>query len=544
MAQIRDTCEDTFIDKPINEKKRKCTKRFVSKIFCEYCSNTSIHGIGYLGADDTCMTEKIWWLIVFTLSVVVCAILINKTWTKWQNTPVIMTFSHTQTPIWEIPFPAVTICPVNKVQQSLYNYTQAYRNRNNLSEKESKKFWDISLVCDLVSSDINDDCENITNAAAVKSIVEVAPKLDETILGIRWQDKNILFGTEYFAPQLTEDGLCFTFNSLIGKDMYTEQLADSMIFEGHGKVNEGWTIEDGYQDDMDMTTYPERTAREGLLSGLSIVLASFANQKDYACGEPTSGYKLLLHNPAESPRASQHYIPIPVDKRVIIFVTPKLITTSKNVMYIPPETRNCYFSYEKTLRFYKMYTEDNCEIECLANVTQQLCQCLPFYSPRDNKTDICGIGSTSCIEEAQERILKYDRMKKKGIIVERIQNQPDYQIFQECDCLPSCSSLHYSTESSQTNMHAMKTWELSFNMPSESKGIEITDVYIAFKESDFMALRRSEMYGLTDFLGNCGGLLGLFMGFSFLSFLEIIYFVTLRIWCRIRNKKNTDETVA
>lgn len=42
-------------------------------------------------------------------------------------------------------------------------------------------------------------------------------------------------------------------------------------------------------------------------------------------------------------------------------------------------------------------------------------------------------------------------------------------------------------------------------------------------------MQRSEVYGYTDFLANCGGLLGLFLGFSILSIVEIIYFLTLRL---------------
>lgn len=92
--------------------------------------------IVFVEMDNNIYNSRIWWLTVFTSSVIACAFLINKTWTKWQNTPVIMSFSHTQTPIWEIPFPAVTVCPVNKVEQTRYNYTQAYLNRENLSEEE------------------------------------------------------------------------------------------------------------------------------------------------------------------------------------------------------------------------------------------------------------------------------------------------------------------------------------------------------------------------------------------------------------------------
>lgn len=36
-----------------------------------------------------------------------------------------------------------------------------------------------------------------------------------------------------------------------------------------------------------------------------------------------------------------------------------------------------------------------------------------------------------------------------------------------------------------------------------------------------------------------GGLLGLCMGFSFLSLVEIVYFVTLKLWCRMYKNKHT-----
>ncbi|XP_061710717.1 pickpocket protein 28-like [Cydia pomonella] len=71
---------------------------------------------------------------------------------------------------------------------------------------------------------------------------------------------------------------------------------------------------------------------------------------------------------------------------------------------------------------------------------------------------------------------------------------------------------------------------------------------IYFKEPRFVSMRRSELFGLTDFLANCGGLLGLFLGFSFLSLVEIFYFCTLRLWCTLKNdmkneKKKLKESV-
>lgn len=65
----------------------------------------------------------------------------------------------------------------------------------------------------------------------------------------------------------------------------------------------------------------------------------------------------------------------------------------------------------------------------------------------------------------------------------------------------------------------------------------MTQLNIFFKSNQFMSLHRSELYGQTDFIANCGGLLGLCMGFSFFSLLEILYFLTIRIWCYIKNKE-------
>lgn len=42
-------------------------------------------------------------------------------------------------------------------------------------------------------------------------------------------------------------------------------------------------------------------------------------------------------------------------------------------------------------------------------------------------------------------------------------------------------------------------------------------------------------------LANVGGLLGLFSGISFLSFLEIFYFATLRLWGNVQKKRREEK---
>lgn len=44
--------------------------------------------------------------------------------------------------------------------------------------------------------------------------------------------------------------------------------------------------------------------------------------------------------------------------------------------------RQCYFPGERYLKYYKIYTANNCKLECLANVTYDMCKCVSFYMLR------------------------------------------------------------------------------------------------------------------------------------------------------------------
>lgn len=45
---------------------------------------------------------------------------------KWDQSPVIVSFAEKSTPVWEIPFPAVTICPETKSYIDMLNFTDVF----------------------------------------------------------------------------------------------------------------------------------------------------------------------------------------------------------------------------------------------------------------------------------------------------------------------------------------------------------------------------------------------------------------------------------
>ena len=54
---------------------------------------------------------------------------------------------------------------------------------------------------------------------------------------------------------------------------------------------------------------------------------------------------------------------------------------------------------------------------------------------------------------------------------------------------------------------------------------------------------RIERFTVIDFLAFCGGVLGMCMGISVLSIIEIVYFVTLRLFWIIRRWKSENSVV-
>lgn len=55
-----------------------------------------------------------------------CGLLIHQLYDKWDQSPVIVSFSEKSTPIYEIPFPSVTICPETKANKTMIDFTKAY----------------------------------------------------------------------------------------------------------------------------------------------------------------------------------------------------------------------------------------------------------------------------------------------------------------------------------------------------------------------------------------------------------------------------------
>lgn len=140
-----------------------------------------------------------------------------------------------------------------------------------------------------------------------------------------------------------------------------------------------WNLESGYQSESNEIEYPIRLFDS--YDSLVIFLSLLEDDIDYVCSGLDQGFRVFLTMPGDAPRNSRYYLSVSLSETTRIRIKSKLITTSDGLRQYRPNERQCFFSSERRLRFFNIYTQYNCKTECLANFTKIKCGCVHFSMP-------------------------------------------------------------------------------------------------------------------------------------------------------------------
>lgn len=220
-------------------------------------------------------------------------------------------------------------------------------------------------------------------------------------------------------------------------------MASSMKIMSDNRNVTGWSLENGYDDNFHGNEYPRRVFNANQDFALIVFLRLFEQDLEHFCRGPFQGYKIILKTPGDALTATRHFVRVPLSQSVQISVKPTYITTSKELQTVEPNRRQCFFSLERKLRFFKIYTQAHCEAECLANFTANECGCVKFSMPRVNSTRICGAASVKCYKKAEITIFGQD-------VIDGLSDGNARSFREKCNCLPSCTAIMYDAEIDRT----------------------------------------------------------------------------------------------
>lgn len=170
-----------------------------------------------------------------------------------------------------------------------------------------------------------------------------------------------------------------------------------------------------------------------------------------------------------------------------------------------------------------------------------------FAEPLD--VPVCGLESIACYTAAQDEL--YSLLQNQTI-----QQSLDPNAKVMCNCMPACTSLEYNFEISRAFYNVEKTIRAFREVYEHTEYVYMyvsdlrllyahicsaigSRLTVYFKEHQFTAIKRTILFGVSTLISNCGGIFGLFMGISSLSFIELVYFFSMRICgsCSQRRKR-------
>lgn len=162
----------------------------------------------------------------------------------------------------------------------------------------------------------------------------------------------------------------------------TFRLAPDLFDTKASPPASNYDIESGYTNrTRSIELYPVRVFGTGKEASFVVLLRMFTYDIDRLCGGSSQGFKLSFHSPNESPQIWRRYFHVSPGKTAFFTISPNVINASSSYKSYSPSVRQCFFSHERQLRFYKQYTQRNCELECVANYTVTKCACAEFAMP-------------------------------------------------------------------------------------------------------------------------------------------------------------------
>ncbi|GLG96288.1 Pickpocket protein 28 [Gryllus bimaculatus] len=353
--------------------------RVVGSHLAQFANDTTMHGLRYLAEPRRPWHERLLWAASVLLALGACATLVAQTWVRWRAAPIIVALDEGSRPIWNVPFPAVTVCPINKINASKFNFSDVSRRalQDNATDEEKLKLSEILTLCDITNENLTSTEERdiVALIEEVRLYFPVYCYINQTIIGPEFRRKGI---AGLFRPLITEDGLCYTFNMLDRSEFFV----NGTVFMSRNYLNYGlnsteWSPVDGYSEDSDENSYPFRTTATGRAAGLSFRLDVSLCHMDSDCRDALEGHTITVHSPLEFPRPQRSAVRLPLAGGAKVSVEPLLIATDDDLeKEYSVEQRQCYFPHERRLGFFRHYTQLMCETECLANFTLRFCGCV------------------------------------------------------------------------------------------------------------------------------------------------------------------------
>lgn len=191
--------------------------------FSEFSNNSTVHGVKYFVERRRHPAERVFWIISFLITLYGCIKMINNVYERWELSP---SFDDKSTPVWDIPFPAVTICPETKAKVKNLNMTKVYEEivtngSWNLTVDELRNAEALTQICRPHLFENFEFNSGLKPEEIISTLNALKISLFESTFYCVWRD-TVEDCSQYFSETLTEEGFCYTFNALERHEIFRD----------------------------------------------------------------------------------------------------------------------------------------------------------------------------------------------------------------------------------------------------------------------------------------------------------------------------------
>ncbi|XP_046418359.1 pickpocket protein 28-like [Neodiprion fabricii] len=221
-------------------------------------------------------------------------------------------------------------------------------------------------------------------------------------------------------------------------------------------------------------------------------------------------YELALHYPNDLPELNTWWYNLKEMSVIDIKIDVQQTEGSDELREMSKSQRECNFPEDGDLKMWPVYTRNMCILECRYNFIKSRCGCYPYFARPIPGVPVCNSTQLHCISGISDSITSLKSNNKHL-----------------CTCPENCNTARYP------NIRVGIAYNIDRVdvIPVRTVNIDI--------EFPFTKMRREVFFGFTEFLVSVGGAAGLFLGASIISFIEIFYYLTLKLfWYRFYMSKN------
>ncbi|KAJ0176656.1 hypothetical protein K1T71_007835 [Dendrolimus kikuchii] len=187
-----------------------------------------------------------------------------------------------------------------------------------------------------------------------------------------------------------------------------------------------------------------------------------------------------------------------------------------------PEQRACRFHNENDDGIYPYYSYSACSLLCRKRSQIAFCGCNDHLMVATPDSERCNITGLACLHTHSSNLtsLKPPWATRPGLI---------------CSCLPSCN---------ETEITVIKDITKKNRASSKTNQKSVVEIVLAYLPTE--RFKRNVVRSRLDLVVSVGGTAGLFVGASLLSFVELIFYFTVRfisnLYMAKRNQYETNAT--